>query len=87
MGSSKGSRRSVLERPPDGDRPGSTGIRRPPDLLPMIDSEQLGHKLGLRMGEVVTHSQQRGFPAPIAYFRGRMLWDESEVDRWLAERP
>jgi hypothetical protein len=54
-----------------------------PKLVPLIDKEQLARKLELRLGEVVSHSQQRGFPLPVGYFRGRMLWDEASVDRWL----
>jgi hypothetical protein len=53
----------------------------------LIDEEQLAHKFELRLGEVVTHAQQRGFPAPVALFRGRMLWEETAVDRWLDGQP
>jgi predicted DNA-binding transcriptional regulator AlpA len=49
-----------------------------------MDREQLARKLELRLGEVVAHSQQRGFPPPVAYYRGRMLWDESSIQRWLS---
>jgi len=52
--------------------------------MPLIDGEQLSHKLASRLGEVVSHSQQLGFPPPVARFRGQMLWNESDVDRWLA---
>jgi predicted DNA-binding transcriptional regulator AlpA len=55
-------------------------------LRPLIDKEQLAHKLELRVGDVAAHARQNGFPPPIAYFRGRMLWDEAAVDRWLAEQ-
>lgn len=56
-------------------------------LTPLIDREQLARKLELRLGEVVAHAEQRGFPRPVAYYRGRMLWDEAAVQRWVAGRP
>ena len=56
-------------------------------LTPLIDREQLARKLELRLGEVVAHAQQSGFPRPVAYYRGRMLWDEAAIQRWLAGRP
>jgi predicted DNA-binding transcriptional regulator AlpA len=57
-----------------------------PMLTALIDKEQLAHKLALRVGEVVAHATQNGFPRPVAYFRGRMLWDEAAIDHWLRER-
>jgi predicted DNA-binding transcriptional regulator AlpA len=54
-----------------------------PKLARLIDSEQLSRKLEMRLGEVVSHTEQRGFPRPVAYYRDRMLWDEAEVDSWL----
>jgi hypothetical protein len=53
------------------------------ELAALIDREQLARKLEIRLGEVVSHAAQRGFPRPVAYFRGRMLWDERTVDEWL----
>jgi hypothetical protein len=55
-------------------------------LIALIDREQLARKLEIRLGEVVSHAQQEGFPSPVAYFRGRMLWDEEAVDDWLGDR-
>ncbi len=49
----------------DGDRS---------QLSRLIDREQLARTLQLRLGDVVAHAQQRGFPRPVAYYRGRMLW-------------
>ena len=60
---------------------------KPQGLVALIDKEQLAHKLEMRAGEVVSHGQQEGFPPPVAYFRGRILWDEAAIDRWLGERP
>jgi predicted DNA-binding transcriptional regulator AlpA len=59
----------------------------PPGLTQLIDKEQLAHELEMRSGEVVSHAQQQGFPSPVAYFRGRILWDEAAIDQWLGERP
>jgi predicted DNA-binding transcriptional regulator AlpA len=62
--------------------------RHPPSgLAALIDKEQLAHKLELRASEVVSQAQQEGFPSPVAYFRGRILWDEAAIDGWLGERP
>jgi hypothetical protein len=63
-----------------------TGLNPPPPgLMALIDKEQLAHRLEMRVGEVVSHAQQQGFPAPVGYFRGRILWDEAAIDHWLGE--
>jgi predicted DNA-binding transcriptional regulator AlpA len=59
----------------------------PPGLRGLIDKDQLARKLEMRVGEVVSHAQQQGFPPPVAYFRGRILWDEAAIDKWLGDRP
>ena len=59
----------------------------PPGLMALIDKDQLAHKLEMRTGEVVSHAQQQGFPSPVAYFRGRILWDEVAIDEWLGGQP
>jgi predicted DNA-binding transcriptional regulator AlpA len=59
----------------------------PPGLTALIDKEQLARKLEMRAGEVVSHAQQQGFPSPVAYFRGRILWDEAAIDTWLGDQP
>jgi predicted DNA-binding transcriptional regulator AlpA len=66
---------------------GRTERHPPPGLTALIDKEQLAHKLEMRSGEVVTHAQQQGFPSPVAYFRGRILWDEAAIDQWLGDQP
>jgi predicted DNA-binding transcriptional regulator AlpA len=53
-------------------------------LSRLIDREQLARTLELRLGEVVAHAEQRGFPRPVAYYRGRMLWEERSIKQWLA---
>jgi quercetin dioxygenase-like cupin family protein len=55
--------------------------RRAPRLL---DREQLAGKLSLARAEVSALTAQPGFPEPSGYFRGRLLWDESAVEAWLA---
>jgi predicted DNA-binding transcriptional regulator AlpA len=52
----------------------------------LIDREQLAHLLGVKLVDVRTVIRQPGFPRPIAYFRGRLLWEEAAVERW-ASRP
>jgi predicted DNA-binding transcriptional regulator AlpA len=68
------------------DQVGDREPQQPPMLTALIDKEQLAHKLALRVGEVVAHATQNGFPRPVAYFRGRMLWDEAAIDHWLQQR-
>ncbi|MDX6547891.1 MAG: hypothetical protein QOG33_1441 [Gaiellales bacterium] len=72
---------------PSSDEARMTGQNGPPGLRALIDKEQMAHKLRLRVGDVVAHAHQKGFPAPVAYFRGRTLWDEASVDSWLREQP
>jgi hypothetical protein len=73
-----------MERP--RDEPGGSWQDWPPGLRALIDKEQLAHKLELRVGDVAAHARQSGFPTPVAYFRGRTLWDAASVDRWLEGR-
>jgi hypothetical protein len=73
-----------MERP--RDEPGGSWQGWPPGLRTLIDKEQLAHKLELRVGDVAAHARQSGFPTPVAYFRGRTLWDAAAVDRWLEDR-
>jgi hypothetical protein len=54
-----------------------------PKLARLINSEELSRKLESRLGEVVTHADQRGFPQPVGAYHGIMVWDETQVDRWL----
>jgi hypothetical protein len=71
---------------PSRDEPGGSWQGWPPGLRALIDKEQLAHKLELRVGDVAAHARQSGFPTPVAYFRGRTLWDAAAVDRWLADQ-
>jgi predicted DNA-binding transcriptional regulator AlpA len=67
----------------------SPGVQRQitrPELTRLIDREQLARKLDLRLEDVVAHAKQRGFPRPVSYYRGRRLWEEAAVDRWLEQR-
>lgn len=54
-----------------------------PKLARLIDSAELSRKLETRLGEVVSHADQRGFPQPVGAYHGTMVWDEADVDRWL----
>ena len=58
-----------------------------PRLAPLIDSEELSRKLEARLGEVVSHADQRGFPRPVGSYHGTMLWDEEDVEAWLDHEP
>ena len=60
---------------------------RPLGLVALIDKEQLARKLELRVGEVVSHAQQQGFPLPVAYFRGRILWTRQPLTTGSANSP
>ena len=74
-------------RRPLGDVSDSRHAGPPPGLMALIDKEQLAYKLELRAGEAVSHAQQDGFPAPVGYFRGRIVWDAAAIDHWLGEQP
>jgi mannose-6-phosphate isomerase len=60
----------------EADRP----VRAAPARLRLIDREQLAAKLSVHRSELVEIMQQPDFPAPIAYFRGRHLWDEAAIE-------
>jgi hypothetical protein len=48
----------------------------PPRLL---DREQVAATLGVHRRQVGRLTREPGFPAPVGYFRGRMLWDARAV--------
>lgn len=54
-----------------------------PKLARLIDRDELSSKLEARLGEVVSHADQHGFPRPVGVYHDTMLWDETDVDRWL----
>jgi mannose-6-phosphate isomerase-like protein (cupin superfamily)/predicted DNA-binding transcriptional regulator AlpA len=55
---------------------------RPPRLL---DRDQLMTKLNVRRQELPAILEAADFPNPVAYFRGRLLWQESSVDAWMQQ--
>jgi mannose-6-phosphate isomerase len=55
--------------------------RRVPERL--IDRDQLAAKLDVARGELSRFLADVQFPEPTAYFRGRMLWEETAVEAWL----
>lgn len=55
--------------------------------LRLIDREQLAAKLAVHRSELAEIMQRPDFPAPIAYFRGRHLWDESAIEENLDTSP
>jgi mannose-6-phosphate isomerase len=57
-------------------RPVSTAATR----LRLIDREQLAAKLSVHRSELAEIMQRADFPAPMAYFRGRHLWDEAAIE-------
>ena len=64
----------------------------PPITLPvesdvrrrLVDREQIAGKLSVKRADVEAHIQRRPpMPRPAGYFRGRVLWDEHEIDAWI----
>lgn len=49
----------------------------------LIDREQLAAKLNMRRTELAEFLDTTGFPQPVGYFRGRVVWAEAAVDAWL----
>jgi hypothetical protein len=55
--------------------------RREPEKL--IDRDQLAMKLDVPRTDLSRFLVDAEFPEPMAYFRGRMLWQETAVEAWL----
>lgn len=73
----------------DYGRTGDAGARpaEPPDEagpMRLLDKDQVAAKLGLRREQIRTMMAEEGFPRPIAYFRGRILWDEGAFEAYQA---
>jgi len=66
----------------DDGAPLVTSAMQPPRLL---DRDQLAVKLQVRRPELADLLSSTDFPAPVAYFRGRLLWQEATVDGWMAQ--
>jgi mannose-6-phosphate isomerase-like protein (cupin superfamily)/predicted DNA-binding transcriptional regulator AlpA len=52
----------------------------PPSL---IDKDHVAGRLSTSRREVAELIRQPGFPRPVGYFRGRLVWDESDIQWWL----
>jgi len=63
------------------DRAASQAKQQKP--LRLIDRDQLAAKLDVPRAELSRFLDGRDFPKPTAYFRGRMLWEETVVEAWL----
>jgi hypothetical protein len=55
------------------------------DRRRMVDREQIAAKLEIRSRELAAAVESRPpMPKPCGYYRGRVLWDELEIDEWIA---
>jgi predicted DNA-binding transcriptional regulator AlpA len=51
----------------------------------LVDRDQIAGKLAIKRTQLPAVIHQRPqMPEPIGYFRGRVLWDEAEIDSWIA---
>jgi mannose-6-phosphate isomerase len=50
----------------------------------LLDRDLIAAKLQLRRDEVSAVVNDPGFPSPVGYFRGRILWEEAAVEAWQA---
>ncbi len=57
-----------------------------PAGLRLLDKDQVATALGIRRHEIGTLLGSPGFPAALGYYRGRWVWDEAAVKRYLDER-
>jgi predicted DNA-binding transcriptional regulator AlpA len=48
----------------------------------MLDHEQVAQLLGLNRAELKRRAEEPGFPHPVAYYRGRRLWQAAAVRAW-----
>jgi predicted DNA-binding transcriptional regulator AlpA len=50
-----------------------------------IDRDQIAAKLSVKRTELATSLRDRPpLPEPAGYFRGRVIWDEQEIDAWIS---
>ena len=54
-----------------------------------VDRDQIAAKLSVKRSEYAASLLERPrLPEPVGYFRGRVLWDEQEIDAWIdAHKP
>lgn len=55
--------------------------------LRVLDRDQIAAKLGLSRAAVRELTARSDFPPPVAYFRGRTLWDEATIDAQFVNPP
>jgi predicted DNA-binding transcriptional regulator AlpA len=49
-----------------------------------VDRDQIAGKLAVKRTQLPAMIHQRPkMPEPFGYFRGRLLWDEEEIDTWI----
>jgi predicted DNA-binding transcriptional regulator AlpA len=66
-----------------GSETQAQGPGPPQDLPRMLDHEQVAQLLGLSRAELKRQAEDQGFPHPVAYYRGRRLWQAAAVRAWL----
>ena len=50
-----------------------------------VDRDQIAAKLSVKRSDFsATLLTRPPLPEPVGYFRGRVLWDEQEIDEWVA---
>jgi predicted DNA-binding transcriptional regulator AlpA len=54
--------------------------------LRLIDRDQVAAALGVHRQEVGALLESPQFPAALGYYRGRWVWDEAAIERYLAAR-
>jgi hypothetical protein len=52
------------------------------DLVRLVDREQLARTLDVKLSHIAQHTQLPDFPSPVAYYRGRSLWQATAVEAW-----
>ncbi|HVI17894.1 MAG TPA: hypothetical protein VM712_05930 [Gaiellales bacterium] len=53
------------------------------EVMRLVDKEQVARSLGMRRTQVGETLATPGFPPAVGYFRGRHVWDENAVQRWI----
>jgi predicted DNA-binding transcriptional regulator AlpA len=73
----------TLERPVTAPRPAVSATAR--NRRRFVDRDQIAGKLAVKRSEyTATLIDRPPLPEPVGYFRGRVLWDEYEIDEWVA---
>jgi predicted DNA-binding transcriptional regulator AlpA len=56
------------------------------NLVRLVDREQLARALDVKLSHIPQHTQLPDFPSPVAYYRGRSLWQAAAVEAWANRR-